>query len=332
MAVYTHLGADQLAALIAHYDVGTLVSAKGIAEGVSNSNWLIETTGPEAQRDGGKTTRYILTMYERRIDIADLPFFLGLMDHLAAKGCAVPRTIHDREGASHRHVEGKAAALIEFLPGISVDRPTPAQAHSVGRALARNHLAVADFTMTRVNDMALAAWSRALEGCGEEALAAIDPALPGIAFEELRYLERQWPGGLPRGVVHADLFPDNVLFAGEDVSGLIDFYFAADDAFAYDYAVTHAAWCFSGDGRNYHAAIADALMRGYEEVRALSPGERAALPVLARGAAMRFIASRAEDWISTPADALVTPKDPMDFVHRLQFYRDHGSEVFRPAN
>ncbi len=323
MAVYTHLGAEDLAELIAHYDVGELVSAKGIAEGVSNSNWLIETTGSE-----GAGARFILTMYERRIELSDLPFFLDLMDHLAAKGCPVPRTIHDREGASYRHVDGKAVALIEYLPGVSVDHPTPGQARSVGKALAQNHLAVADFQQTRFNDMGLSGWESIVTKCGEADLAAIDTELPGVLTRQLSELSDIWPSDLLQGVVHCDLFPDNVLMLGDTVSGLIDFYFSASDAFAYDLAVTHAAWCFSGDGRQYRADIAEALMAGYESARKLDDRERDCLPVLARGAAVRFITSRAEDWISTPPDALVTRKDPLDFVRRLEHYEQHGASLF----
>lgn len=322
MAVYTHLAAEDLSALIAEYDVGELVSAKGIAEGVSNSNWLIETTGSD-----GRGGRYILTMYERRIDIAELPFFLDLLDHLSAKGCAVPRTIHDRSGASSRTIEGKAVALIEFLPGVSVDRPTPSQAHAVGAALAGVHLASRDFTGRRANALGIAHTVAALSECGGEALAGIDPALTGaIAIAE--GLRSRWPGGLPQAVCHTDLFPDNVLMRGSAVSAMIDFYFACDDAMAYDLAVTHAAWSFDGAGTRYNEAVGASLVAGYESVRPLSPDERAALPTLAQGACLRFVASRAEDWINTPPDALVTRKDPMAFMRRLQFYAGAGQSAF----
>ncbi|MGN3975045.1 homoserine kinase [Tsuneonella sp. SYSU-LHT278] len=317
MAVYTHLAAEDLSALIAAYDVGELISAKGIAEGVSNSNWLVETGAG----------RFILTMYERRIEASDLPFFLGLLDHLSARGCAVPRTIHDRDGAAFRHVGGKAVALIEFLPGVSVDRPTPAQAHAVGAALAQTHLAAADFIASRANTLDIAHSARALEACGKDALAAIDPALPETA-SIARRLASAWPCDLPEAVCHTDLFPDNVLMLGDRVTGMIDFYFACTEAMAYDLAVTHAAWAFALDGTQYSPAVAAALVEGYESVRPLSDAERAALPVLAQGACLRFVASRAEDWIATPADALVTRKDPMAFVRRLHFYRGAGQTAF----
>ena len=317
MAVYTHLGAEDLAALIIHFDVGELTSAKGIAEGVSNSNWLIETTG-----QGGTPARFILTMYEFRIAVTDLPFFLSLLDHLAAMGCPVPRTIHDRDGALYRMIGDKAVALIEFLPGVSVSHPTSDQARAVGRALAQMHLASADFAGSRENAMGLAESRRLAEACGHGGMTQIDPALADLVDRELPLLEAAWPAALPRAVIHADLFPDNVLMLGSTVTGLIDFYFACTDIAAYDVAVTHAAWCFDNQGGNFNPAISAALLEGYEALRPLSAEERAALPMLARAAALRFTMSRAFDWLNTPADALVVRKSPMAFARRLQFYAD----------
>ena len=322
MAVYTHLGAEDLAELIAHYDVGELRSAKGIAEGVSNSNWLVETSG----RDG-HGARFILTMYERRIDRADLPYFLGLLDHLSGKGCPVPRTIHDRDGAAYRELEGKAVALIEFLPGVSVGQPTPGQARNVGAALAEAHLGAKDFPQQRANDLGPDTSARVLQECGEEALARIDPGLPRFAGAA-RAIAEQWPADLPQSVIHSDLFPDNVLMLGDKVSGMIDFYFACNDLMAYDLAVTHAAWSFDPAGRSYRPEIGRALIAGYMGERPLEQSERAAMPVLAQGACLRFIASRAEDWLDTPADAMVTRKDPMDFARRFDFYAREGEAAF----
>lgn len=316
MAVYTRLGAEEMARIIAAFDVGTLVSAKGIAEGVSNSNWLIETQCLES------TKRFILTMYETRVDVADLPFFLGLLDHLAAQDCPVPRTIHDSEGASYRHYDGKAIALIEFLPGVSVSEPTPGQAHAVGMALAQIHLAARDFSGERINGLGREEWAQLLGACGAEGLAAIDPGLAPLAERELAVVRAHWPDHLPHSVIHADLFPDNVLMLDDRVTGLIDFYFACCDVTAYDVAVTHAAWCFSADGTRFEPELSAALLAGYQAVRPLSDQERAALSLLGRAASLRFLATRAYDWTNTPADALVTPKDPMAFARRLAFYAD----------
>lgn len=318
MAVYTHLGAEQLATLIGEFDVGTLRSAKGIAEGVQNSNWLIETEGAD-----GQGARFILTVYEERTEVSELPFFLGLMDHLSARGCPVPATIHDRSGAAFRTFDGKPLALIEFLPGVSVSEPTVGQARSVGQALARVHLAGADFAMTRANNLGPAGWAQLIAGCGAGGLESIDPALAGLVAEELPALQAGWPGDLPRSVIHADLFPDNVLMLGDTVCGLIDFYFACTDVTVYDVAVTHAAWCFDATGTRFAPDLSAALLAGYESVRPLSPAERGALPLLARAAAMRFLSTRAYDWLHTPADALVTRKDPLAFARRLTFYRQN---------
>lgn len=323
MAVYTHLDAEDLAALIGEYDVGELVSAKGIAEGISNSNWLVETTG-----SGGGGGRFILTLYERRIDVADLPFFLALLDHLSAKGCPVPRTIHDRSGALSREVEGKSAALIEFLPGVSVDRPKAAQARAVGAALAGMHLASVDFARHRANALDIAATARTLDDCGADVLAGIAPGLED-AIAIARSLAADWPSGLPRATCHTDLFPDNVLMRGDRVSGMIDFYFACEEAMAYDLAVTHAAWSFDSSGARHDRHVGLALVDGYETVRRLDRTERAALPLLAQGACLRFVASRAEDWLDTPADAMVTRKDPMAFMRRLQFYAAAGDSAWQ---
>ena len=317
MAVYTNLGAEELGRLIAHFDVGALRSAKGIAEGVSNSNWLIETEG----RDG-TGARFILTMYEFRIDITELPFFLGLLDHLAARQCPVPATIHDLEGNAYRMLGDKAVALIEFLPGVSVSEPTVGQAQAVGAALAQMHLAASDFPARRENGMGPAEWRRLADECGADGLGSIDPALAALVGRELPALSAAWPADLPQGVIHADLFPDNVLMLGDRVTGLIDFYFACTDTLAYDLAVTHAAWCFDGEGRNFNPAISAALIAGYESVRPLSAQERAALPLLARGASLRFLMTRAYDWLNTPADALVMRKDPLAYARRLEFYAD----------
>lgn len=327
MAVYTHLSSAEIGELIAHYDVGNLVSAKGIAEGVSNSNWLIETARPAAD-----STRFILTIYEERTNISDLPFFLDLLDHLAAKNCPVPRTIHDQAGRASRLVGGKVAALIEYLPGVSIDIPNEEQAFAVGRALANIHAAAEDFGQRRKNDLGLTAWRKLLTSCGPDGLASIHVDLAALTIPKLDMIARDWPTDLRQSVIHSDLFPDNVLILDNAVSGLIDFYFACNDVAAYDLAVTHAAWSFSPDGSSFNRAIGDALIAGYQSVTKLTQQEKAAMPMLGQAAAMRFIATRAYDWLNTPAEALVTRKDPMEFVNRLRFYDEAGPDAFSFAD
>lgn len=309
MAVYTHVSAEALAGFLARYDVGELVSAKGIAEGVENSNYLVETT-----RD-----RFILTLYEKRVAADDLPFFMALLDHLAARGLPVPPAIKDREGREIQALEGRPACLIKFLPGVSLSHPTPPQAHAAAAAMGAMHRAVADFPQTRPNTMGVATWRALLERCGSD-MDTIAPSLFGRVGLALDAVERDWPRDLPTSAVHADLFPDNVLMLGDRVTGLIDFYFACTDIRSYDLAVMHTSWLFDARGENADPAIGRALLDGYEAAHPLSADERAALPVLARGACIRFLLSRAWDWLHTPADALVTRKDPLAYLRRLEWY------------
>jgi homoserine kinase type II len=314
MAVYTQVSAEALTAFLARYDCGELVSSKGIAEGVENTNYLVDTT----------TGRFILTLYEKRVAADDLPFFMALLEHLAAKGLNVPPAIPDRTGTLIQELEGRPACLIKFLSGVSVSHPTPAQAEAAGRAMAAMHAAVSDFTGSRENSMGMPSWRPLFERCGRS-LDEIAPGLYDDLGHALDVVTAAWPDGGPEGgfdriAIHADLFPDNVLMLGNSVSGLIDFYFACTDLRVYDLAIMHSAWSFDASGATYHAATGDALVRGYASGFALQPHETTAFPILASGACIRFALSRAWDWLNTPADALVTRKDPLAYLRRLSHY------------
>lgn len=317
MAVYTQVSAESLSSFLARYDVGELVSAKGIAEGVENSNYLVETT----------QGRFILTLYEKRVDAGDLPYFMALLDHLDARGLSVPPAIKDRDGVAIQELAGRPACLIKFLSGVSLSHPTPAQAHAAGVALGDMHLAVQDFDLRRGNSMGFSSWRPLFEKCGSD----LDTIRPGL-FDELcallEHVDREWPDDLPLGTIHADLFPDNVLMRGDAITGLIDFYFACTDFRAYDLAVTHSAWAFSADGTQFDREVGHALCSGYTSRIGLTAAERAALPLLATGACLRFSLSRAWDWLNTPATALVTRKDPRAYVSRAAIYRRERNAAF----
>ncbi|MEO5938509.1 MAG: homoserine kinase [Sphingomonas sp.] len=310
MAVYTHVSAEALGEFLTRYDVGGLVSAKGIAEGVENSNYMVDTT----------KGRFFLTLYEKRVDAADLPFFIALLDHLARKGLPVPPAIKDRNGAEIQELAGRPACLIEFLPGVSLSHPTPAQARAAGEALGRMHQAVQDFGGERPNSMGPASWQPLLERCGR-GIDAIAPELYDDIEFAIADLSWTWPGEkLASCVIHADLFPDNVLMRGEIVSGLIDFYFACTDIRLYDLAVMHTAWSFDATGTRYDEAIGDALIAGYSTHFPFSDDDHRGFNDLCVGACIRFTLSRAWDWLNTPADALVTRKDPMTYWQRTKVY------------
>jgi homoserine kinase type II len=309
MAVYTEVDDDELEGFIASYAIGALTSCKGIAEGVENSNYLVQT----------EAGRYILTLYEKRVSREDLPYFLALMEHLSSRGIACPLPVRDKEGSALRELAERPAALITFLDGVSVRRASIEQCASVGEALARLHIAGEGFPLERRNSLSLSGWPPLFDAIRAKA----DGIIPGLADEiakELDYLQANWPGDLPAGVIHADLFPDNVLFLGNTVSGLIDFYFACNDMLAYDIAICLNAWCFEADA-SFNVTKARALLQAYQRVRPLSAAELDALPRLARGAATRFLLTRSYDWVNTDGEALVKRKDPNEYLRKLRFHR-----------
>ncbi len=309
MAVYTDVAFDDLESLLADYDIGEPRSFKGIAEGVENSNFLLQTT----------RGTYVLTLYEKRVSAGDLPFFLGLLDHLASRGVACPLPLHSRSGARWTEVNGRPAAILTYLDGLSLRRPDVQHCAAVGRALAELHAAGRDFPLTRVNALSLAGWHPLADATLGQA-DTLQPGLADLISSSLRGLDAGWPAGLPTGVIHADLFPDNVLFLNEKVSGLIDFYFACNDFYAYDLAIMLNAWCFEPDGA-YNITKGRNLIAAYCQLRPLEAAERKALPQLARGAALRFLLTRLYDWLRRDPDALVRPKDPLDYSRRLRFHR-----------
>ena len=309
MAVYTDITDEELGALLGDFDLGAALSLKGVAEGVENSNFLLET----------EAGRYFLTIYEKRVREDELPFFLGLMRWLAEHGYPSATPISDRNGEMLKRVRGKPCAIVTFLSGLSVRRPTAAHCREAGAGLAELHLAAQGFPGMRENDLGQAAWAPLFAGLTAQA-EGFKPGLAATIDKDLAAIAEHWPGGLPTGVIHADFFPDNVFFTGGKFAGAIDFYFACNDALAYDIAVALNAWCFEADG-SFNITSARQLVAGYESRRPLSGAERAALPILAHGAAMRFFLTRLHDWGATPAGALVRPKDPMEYERKLAVHR-----------
>jgi homoserine kinase type II len=309
MAVYTDVTADDLTDFLSRYQIGELRSYKGIAEGVENSNFLLHTSAGN----------FILTLYEKRVAAGDLPFFLGLMEHLAARGITCPQPVKNRQGGVLGKLAGRPAAIVTFLDGLWIRRPNPGHCAAVGEALARLHIAGKDFPDKRANALSVESW-RALYAQAKERGDSVRPGLCAEIAKELDALDKSWPRDLPQGVIHADLFPDNVFFLSDKLSGLIDFYFACTDTLAYDVAVCLNAWCFEPD-HSYNVTKGRALLRSYATVRALSAAERAALPMLARGAAMRFLLTRLVDWLAVPEGALVKPKDPLEYYRKLRFHQ-----------
>lgn len=317
MAVYTEVSDGELQAFLGEYDIGKLVSFKGIAEGVENSNYLVLTDRHP----------FILTLYEKRVAVEDLPFFLGLMEHLAGRGVACPTPIHAKDGVVLRELCGRPAAVTSFLSGVWPRRPEPWHCAELGAALARFHLAGEGYALTRANALSVDGWPPLFALC-EPLVDDVFEGLGDEIREELALIARDWPRSLPTGVIHADLFPDNVFFESGALSGLIDFYFACNDFLAYDLAVCINAWCFEADG-SFNVTKARNLVTSYQRVRPCTPEELEALPLLAQGAALRFLLTRLYDWLNQVDGALVKPKDPTEYVHKLRFHRSvEGSGAY----
>jgi homoserine kinase type II len=313
MAVYTEVPDGDLAAFVKAYDIGDVVSCKGIAEGVENSNFLMRTTKGS----------YILTLYEKRVNRADLPFFLGLMEHLAAKGLSCPTPIKASDGESLRELCGRPAAIISFLEGMWPRRPTERHCQLLGGAMADLHIKGRDFALKRPNNLSLSGW-RTLVANTKDRADEVAPGLAATIQEELAFLEKNWPQDLEVGVIHADLFPDNVFFLGDRLSGLIDFYFACTDFLVYDVAICLNAWCFEQKGE-FNVTKAKLMIESYAKLRPLPEAELAAMPILARGGALRFLLTRLYDWLNHPPGAFVSPKDPLEYLKKLRFHQQAKS-------
>lgn len=309
MAVYTDVNDDELAAFLAGYDLGSMMSFKGIAEGVENSNYLLHT----------EKGHFILTLFEKRVDPKNLPFFIGLMEHLASRGLNCPQPVKNKKGVALGELAGRPATIVTFLEGIWVRRPSTAHCAALGSAMAKFHTAGEGFTLRRENALGPEGWQKLAVQCAPRA-DEISPGLSALITEEVAYLSARWPKNLPAGVIHADLFPDNVFFLGDKLSGLIDFYFACNDFYAYDVAICLNAWCFEIDG-SFNVTKGKALLSNYNAARPLSNAEVEAMPLLARGSALRFLLTRTFDWLNVPPGALVRPKDPKEYLKKLQFHR-----------
>jgi homoserine kinase type II len=309
VAVYTHISDDELISFLDGYEIGELLSFKGIAEGVENSNYLLHTGAGY----------FILTLYEKRVNADDLPFFVGLMDHLHRQGINCPKPVRNKSGDALGSLSGRPAAIVTFLDGLSISHPTPRHCEVLGQSVAKMHLAGQGFDISRPNALSLKDWRPLYEQSAEK-VDTIQPGLGALIENELDYLERHWPTSIPVGIIHADLFPDNVFFLRDELSGFIDFYFSCDDMLAYDVAVCINAWCFD-ENNKFYPERAEKLLAGYQNIRKFSDEEKNAFPTLIRGSAIRFLLTRIYDWLNVPKSAVVVPKDPSEYITKIKFHQ-----------
>jgi homoserine kinase type II len=311
LAVYTHISESQFSELIAQYDVGSLVAFKGIAEGVSNTNYLVETT----------SDKYIATVYESNTNVSHLPFYWGLMKHLHGDGIPVPLPIHDNNNDILKRVDGCAFALVSFVPGKWPKTIRNAHCKEIGKAMACMHRSAISFVPELPNQLSVSGWRCTFESVKDQIDGKFGKGVSAEINDALVYVEQNWPteGELPYGVIHGDLFPDNVFFEGEKLSALIDFYLSCNDFFAYDIAITLNAWCFE-HGTEFNITKAKQLLKGYNAEKPLTEGELNALPLLCVGASLRFLISRLSDYFNQVEGAIVTVKDPSEYLKILRFH------------
>jgi homoserine kinase type II len=302
MSVYTTVTPDQLAAWLIQYDVGTLVDLRGISAGIENTNYFVNTT----------SGLYVLTLFEK-LTRSELPFYLDLMAHLADRGIPSARPIADTGGQRLRELNGKPASLISYLPGKDIDQPTVAHCAAVGAILGRIHVAGESYQSTKENPRGVTWWRSVLP----EIVGFLSAEDAALLCREVDFQGRQDYRNLPCGPIHADLFRDNVLFEGERISGIIDFYFACTDTLLYDVAIAVNDWCVRSDGR-LDAARTGALLRAYSGSRTFVSVEEPAWPLLLRAAALRFWISRLYDFHLPRAGELTHAKDPRHFQRILQ--------------
>ena len=315
MAVYTDINEDELTEFLNDYSIGALQSYRGIAEGVENSNFMLHT----------EAGRFILTLFEKRVKKEELPFYLELMNHLAGKGISCPKPVKRKDGKMIGELVGRPATIVSFLEGVWLRKPNVEHCREVGKGMAEMHLAGLDFPLKRKNSLSIEAWRplwNLSRGRAEELASGIVKEID----KELDYLESNWPHDLPQGVIHADLFNDNVFFLNDHMSGIIDFYFACTDMLVYDLVIALNAWCFERD-YSYNVTKSEAMLKAYCAVRPLQQNEIDNILVLARGAAIRFFLTRLYDWFNTPANSLVVKKDPLEYWRKLNFFRD----VIKPS-
>jgi len=311
MAVYTKLNVDQLTEFFLKYNLGKFLDHKEIKEGIENTNYFIIT----------EKGNFILTLYEKRVDEKDLPFFIGLMKNLFDKKFLSPEPIINKNGNYISDIAGKKAAVISFLDGATKKSLNPENCYEVGLYTAKLHFITKNLALKRKNKLSVSSWRKIYDKVKKDC-SKISPDLPNIIEKNLSSIEKNWPKNIPTGIIHADLFPDNIFFEKDKLSGIIDYYFSCYDYYAFEIAICLNALCFEGKSENlsFNVTKAKKFINGYESIRKLTKNEKESLKTLCQGAAMRFLLTRVFDYLNLTEGAIVTVKDPIEYLKRLEFH------------
>jgi|TARA_B110000438_G_scaffold296673_1_gene341736 homoserine kinase type II len=311
MAVYTKLSEEELKNFFSKYNLGKLLNYKEIKEGIENTNYFV-------QMEKGK---FILTLYEKRVEEKDLPFFISLMRNLFDRNFLSPEPIINKNGNYITEVLNKKAAVVSFLNGQAKKILSPANCYDVGINSAKLHLITKDLTGKRINKLSVDSWRKIYNKVKKDC-SKIHPNLTKIIEKNLDKVEKNWPKNIPSGIIHADLFPDNIFFENDQLSGIIDYYFACHDFYAFEIAVCLNALCFEGKNENlsFNITKAKKFIDGYSSIRKLTEEEKESLKILCQGAALRFLLTRVFDYLNLTEGAIVKIKDPIEYLKRLEFH------------
>jgi homoserine kinase type II len=308
MAVYTKLEHQEVRQFLEQYNINNFKDYKGITEGVENTNYLIKTSEQD----------YILTIYEKRVDENDLPFFIKLLSYLSENKFPCPKPIANKNNEKINRIKNKNAALVTFLNGQSKNKITSEECFEIGKITAQLHEITKKFDINRKNNLSIENWDSIFEKTIKQKID-LDESIIKKTKNYLNFLKDKWPKNLPQGIIHADLFPDNIFFTNNKVSGIIDFYFACNDFFAYEIAICINSLCFDNNS-TFNMTKAKYLIDGYTSIRTLSEDEKKYLPILSMGAAMRFFLTRLYDFYHTDNKADVKIKDPFEYLKKMEFH------------
>jgi len=313
MAVYTKLSENKLKEFFSKYSLGKVLNYNGIKEGIENTNYFVQTN----------KNKFILTLYENRVGEEDLPFFMGLMKNLVIANFPSPEPIINVNGNYIAEISGKKAAVVSFLNGTAKKNLSTENCYDVGAKTATLHAITKNLSLKRKNQLSINNWRKIFQNVKNDC-SKINKNLPLIIEKNLNEIENNWPKNIPSGIIHADLFPDNILFKNNKLTGIIDFYFSCNDFYAFEIAICLNALCFEGLNENlsFNVTKAKKFIDGYSSIRKISEDEKKSLKILCKGAAMRFLLTRVFDYLNLVEGAVVKVKDPIEYLKRLEFHND----------
>ena len=316
MAVYTKINRRELKYIENNFNIGKIRSFSGIKKGIENTNYLIKT----------KNKKIILTIFEKRVQKKDLPFFMNLMFGLSKYKIRCPEPVKNKKGKYLFKIKNKSACLVSFLQGKDKNNLNYRECFIVGKNVAQLHLASKKLNLYRKNDLSVNSWGPLLKKI-DKRINNLSRNLKNLMKNDLADIKKKWPKKIPKGIIHSDLFIDNIFFNKGKFYGFIDFYFSANDFLAYELATCINALCFNKKNKHFvlNKRKSSQFLKGYQSIRKLSLKEKSNLNTLCRGSALRYLLTRSYDYLNTPKNAIIKIKDPIEYLDKLNFHRNVSS-------